>query len=174
MFDRETRLFLHMLDYAGQLVEDVDDDDFAAQPVTGLNHPAHVLGHLAAGNYYILSLLGVPAGRGPEWLEVCYPGKVPSPRRADYPDKAEIVAAFDASNAALLAALPGLTAEQCARPHAIDYIREHLPNLGDAVAYLITTHLAVHLGQLSAWRRTMAMAPAHGGKAAGPEEVGMG
>ena len=38
-------------------------------------------------------------------------------------------------------------------------MKEGLPTIRDAVAFLLTGHLGVHLGQLSMWRRLLGLPP---------------
>ena len=51
------------------------------------------------------------------------------------------------------------TPEQLARPSTNPYTKEALPTVGDGVAFLLTGHLGVHLGQLSTWRRMIGLGP---------------
>jgi len=38
-------------------------------------------------------------------------------------------------------------------------MKEMLPTVRDGVSFLLTGHLGVHLGQLSAWRRMVGLPP---------------
>lgn len=155
MFDRERRLYADQYGYARELVADVPDEEFAEEPVPGLNHPAWILGHLTVTADFGLGLLGqkpvAPEGWGPTFA----PGSVPDPNRGNYPTKAELLNAYEAGHAALAAAAAQLDDARAATPNPIASLKARFPTLGDLLAHLLTTHEATHLGQLSAWRRTM-------------------
>ena len=51
------------------------------------------------------------------------------------------------------------TPERLAQPNPNPYTKEGLPTIRDAVAFLLTGHLGVHLGQLSTWRRLLGLPP---------------
>ena len=43
------------------------------------------------------------------------------------------------------------------RANPFDSMAETLPTLADLLSYLLSTHEAMHLGQLSAWRRQLGL-----------------
>jgi len=49
--------------------------------------------------------------------------------------------------------------EKMASPNPNPRLKDGLPTVRDAVSFLLTGHLALHLGQLSAWRRMTGLAP---------------
>ena len=51
------------------------------------------------------------------------------------------------------------TPEQLAQPTTNPYTKDALPTIKEGVAFLLTGHLGVHLGQLSMWRRMIGLAP---------------
>lgn len=155
MFDLERRLYADQYGYARQLVADVPDEEFAEQPAPGLNHPAWTLGHLVIAADYTLGLLGAK-GVAPEgWGALFFPGTVPDPTRAAYPPKGELLNTFEAAHAAVDAAVAAVDPAQLSRANPVENLKARFPTLGDMLGYLLTTHEAGHLGQLSAWRRMM-------------------
>jgi hypothetical protein len=157
MFERERRLFADNYGYARQLVVDVPDEQLAEQPDPGLNHPAWILGHLATVADYVVTLLGGTPAVPDGWAALFSTGSVPSPERGLYPAKADLLNAFEAAHGALAAAAAGLDEAAAARPNPVEGLRQRFPTVGDVLAYVLTTHEAVHLGQLSAWRRVMGL-----------------
>lgn len=158
MFDRELTLYAFNLWYGKHLVADIPDEQFAEQPTEGLNHPAWILGHLAAVADSGLQLLGQPLALPAEWHQLFDPGTVPSPERSLYPTKAELVAAYEAGHKRLIEAVAaGPDPARLARPSPLRDLRPVLPTLGDLLAHILTTHEATHLGQLSAWRRQLGL-----------------
>jgi hypothetical protein len=87
-------------------------------------------------------------------MESSVPGSQPSANRDDYPSMAELRAAFRAVYADLcdvaITADPALLAAE--NPYAP--ARAGYPTSGEFVAYLLSGHLAHHLGQLATWRRS--------------------
>jgi DinB superfamily len=155
MFDRERTLYADMYGYARQLLADVPDEEFAEQPAPGLNHPAWTLGHLVISADYGLKLLGQSPTASEGWNALFFPGTVPDPNRAAYPSKGELLNAYENGHAAFDAAVAAADPAQMAKPNPVEGMRPRFPTLGDLIGYLLTTHEAGHLGQLSAWRRMM-------------------
>lgn len=162
MFDRERRVYADLYGYARQLVADVPDEQLADQPVPGVNHPAWVLGHLTATADFALGLLGAKPVAPDGWAAAYAPGTVPGPVRDLYPSKGELLNAFEAAHGALAAAAAALDPAALARPNPVDGMRARFPTLGDLLTYVLTAHEAVHLGQLSTWRRAMGLAAVGG------------
>jgi hypothetical protein len=155
MFDHERTLYAFVLWYARGLMADVDDADLAAQPAPGMNHPAWILGHLAIATDYALNLLGLPGHCPAAWHEQVGPGSTPGTDRAAYPGKAELLEALERGHSAVseAAAVADPARLQAVHDLPFEFLQAHVPTVGDLIAHLMTTHPAVHLGQLSAWRR---------------------
>jgi hypothetical protein len=154
-FERETTLARFVAGYARLLVADLDDAALADPIAPGANHPAWILGHLAIATDYARQQLGLPAACPEAWHRRFGPGSTPEPDRALYPPKAELLAALEAGIAGVLDALPGADPAAMAAPHGVPiaFLRDAVPTRADLLAHLLTTHPAVHLGQLSLWRR---------------------
>lgn len=155
MFDRERTLNNLMRHFAKVLVKDVDDADMARQPFEGANHPAWILGHIVVSTDGVLKLLGTEATAPAEWNSLFGRGSTVSADRAAYPSKETLLAALETVFDRASAAASESIAEQLAVPHHIEMLQRGLPTKGDLIAMLLTTHVAQHLGQLSAWRRAM-------------------
>jgi uncharacterized damage-inducible protein DinB len=163
MFDRELTLFAFNLWYGRQLVADIADEQFAEQPAQGCNHPAWILGHLAAVADSGLQMAGQPLALPADWHQLFDPGTIPSPERPLYPSKADLVTAYEASHVRLTDALAaGPDPARLARPNPLRDLRPVLPTMGDLLAHNLTTHEATHLGQLSAWRRQLGLPSVRG------------
>ncbi|MCH2113581.1 MAG: DinB family protein [Pirellulales bacterium] len=137
-----------------KLVSDVDDEQFASQPIDTINHPAWLFGHLSIYNDIIAALLcGKPFDN--PWDLPCGKKSQPTSDRSAYPSKEEILSRFavGVTNAcdAIGAAPPD--AWSAALEH--DTWGKQFETTSSAVIFLATTHLALHLGQLSGWRRAM-------------------
>ncbi len=156
MFDRELCLFAKQNGYLKMLVADLEDGDLQKQPVATMNTGHWILGHLAVCNDYTLSLLGsekiCPAPWWPAFDYASQPGvtdkvSVPKAQLMDYIARGhELIRA---------ACAKGVDAHKMSQPNEFESLRKALPTKADFVAHLLTTHIAGHLGQLSAWRRTI-------------------
>ena len=145
--------FRFTLAYAEKLVADLDDDQLAVLPHGGMNHPAWILGHVALGSDFVASLLGKDLLTDEAWMKTFGPGSVPVEDRSVYPSKAELVDTMRKTHARAIQLLEVATDEELSAPNQTPFFPEQFPTVGDLATHLVTTHAAMHLGQLSAWRR---------------------
>lgn len=153
MMEREFKLYGFTMHFLRLLAEGIDDEKLAVIPAPGLNHPAWIIGHLAVCADFVPKLLGQPTICPAEWDALFAPGAVPTADRSRYPSKAELLAKNEEAfvrNPQLIAAA---SERRLAMPQPIEYFRPLYPSIGDMLAHLISTHPALHLGQLSTWRR---------------------
>jgi len=147
--------FRFTLRYAELLVADIDDDQMAVQPHSGMNHPAWVLGHYALGADFVAQLLGQPLLTDDDWMAMFGPGSTPTTDRTVYPSKDALLDTARKTHARAIELMTHATPEQLAAPNATPFFPEVFPTTGDLLTHLLTTHGALHLGQLSAWRRSV-------------------
>ena len=104
-------------------------------------------------------LLGAEKQLPAAWIPLFSPGSQPSASRSSYPSKDELVRAveqgFERFRDMAAAATPG----QLAQPTTNPRMKDALPTVKDGVAFLLTGHMGVHLGQLSSWRRMFGLPP---------------
>ena len=160
MFDTHRTLYRMLLGYTERLTADLTDDQLDQRPAGNVTPPVWLLGHMAIAAPYALNLLG-RGDRGdyvpPSWAENFGPGTVP----LDYADgfeppaKAELLAAIREGHARVEAALDeaDLDSLNLHEPNPVEFLRGPFPTKRDFLAHLLSTHDAIHLGQLSAWRR---------------------
>ena len=79
-----------------------------------------------------------------------------------YPSKEELFATVEAGYRRTLEAAGRATPESLAQPQPGPFYVDDFPTVGDLVAYLMTTHPCLHLGQLSSWRRLKGLPSALG------------
>lgn len=137
------------------LVADVPDADLARQPDGCPNHAAWTLGHLA----HSLEAIGGEMGLAP-WLPADFAprfgtGSAPSPDRAAYPTKPELLAHLDDGAARIEAALGRLSLAELAQDLPDERHRATYPTLLHAMTHVLGSHLSFHVGQLSCWRRAL-------------------
>jgi hypothetical protein len=140
--------------YAQRLVADLSDADMVSQPVPGvvMNHPAWTLGHLSPYPPVLAAIL-----KGEEFVDPLNSkygrGTHPVADLKAYPPKADLLAEFLLGHDLLARTLEQVDPAVMAKPIPLARWKERFPRIGDAVLYLMLSHEAGHLGQLSAWRR---------------------
>jgi hypothetical protein len=82
-----------------------------------------------------------------------------SPSRGDYPPRDELLGAAEQGFERLRRVASAAGADRLAQPNTNPRMKDALPTAVDVVAFLLTGHLGVHLGQLSAWRRMTGRPP---------------
>ncbi|MEM1099682.1 MAG: DinB family protein [Planctomycetota bacterium] len=160
---------------AQQMLTDVKPERFARLPMGEVgavptNHPAWVYGHLGLYGNYVLTLLGDEEGAQAvaapeEWHPIFGMGSActDDPDGTTYPGMATIVEQFDRCHAAALAALENVREPavfEAANPN--EQMRDRFPTVGAAATFMVTTHLALHIGQVSSWRRMEGLGSALG------------
>ena len=153
------------LAYVTLLVEDVDDDQMAANPGPGVeNHPAFTIGHLVMAAARTRTMLGDEMNV-PEGWDVLFDRRGPSDRRlpvdGPYPSKAELLAELSRQHELIKARLADATESQLADA-VVWRLSDYLPTTRDAAAFMVISHASMHLGQLAAWRRAMGLPAALG------------
>ena len=150
--------------YGAKLAADVPEDRFTHRPHPGMNPPIWLLGHIAVvGNFglSVLDGLGVKAEPVdlPGWRENFGIGSEPLVYFDDFlpPGGADLRAAVQETHDRVLAATAAVTPEMLAEPVRVERLAGRFPLHGDLLTHLLTTHDAVHWGQLSAWRRAAGM-----------------
>ncbi len=146
-------------DYLRRLVADVSDQQMTAQPGGAVNHPAWVMGHLVYSCQGIAEVLGVKPWLPEQWLAPFITGSVPDTDRQAYPSKAELLQALDDGQRKVSEALAAMDEQELREPLPDEDIRSLFPTLGHAVVHILGAHAAVHVGQVSVWRRAIGLAP---------------
>ena len=157
MFERESKLCAFAIEYCRKLMRDIPDDKLAIQPAPGMNHPAWVMGHLAIVADSALRMLGQPAQCPREWRTLFGMGSQPSTDRSIYPSCEELLKAVESGYRAVITAVQQAPASVIDAPHTAPFFKEELPQVGDLLGHIMTTHFSMHLGQISAWRRTQGL-----------------
>lgn len=159
MLDSELKINQFLLQYCRMLVGDIADERLADQPLPGVNHPAWILGHLAFSAARARGLLGSEKELPEAWTPLFGPGSKPSASRSDYPSKDDLLRAVEQGFERLRQQAAAASPEQLAQHSTNPYTKDALPRTQDGVAFLLTGHLGVHLGQLSTWRRMVGLPP---------------
>lgn len=159
MFETEFRINRFLLQYLQKMTADIAEERFAEQPLPGINHPAWILGHIALSGDSAAAMFGGDKLIPESWYKLFGQGSTLTANRGDYPSKLELLEAVESAFQRAYTASASATAESLARPNTSRLLRGSLPTVHDAFAFVLTTHFSLHLGQLSAWRRMIGLAP---------------
>jgi len=153
------RSFGLTLDYLNRLVADIPDEAITKQPSGAVNHPAWILGHLTFSCQAIGGEIGLPAWLPDDWKDRFGTGSTPNKTRSDYPSKQELLAALADGRRRLETRLHGMSESEMERPLPDESHQAMFPTVGHAVLHILTSHAAVHVGQVSVWRRLAGFTP---------------
>ena len=142
----------HHFTNSAALFSDLDDSHRALEPVAGLKTAGWLIGHICMTGDFGRKICGRPPICPKEWRVKFNPGTRPSHDAADYPPMADLLDTMHRVYADLRDAATSLDAAAAASPNPFTPAVHELPTAGEFVAYLMTGHLAYHLGQLQAWR----------------------
>ncbi len=154
------------LDLGELLAMDIPDSKFTCRSQQNMNHAAWVFGHLGQYPATILSLIGrddlAAVHNHSTWAEWFGFGSVCVADDARLPSGRELVAAWSAATRATITALQEADDSTLLAPQTIERWKERWPVKVQGVNFLMCAHSMFHLGQLSAWRRTMGLPSAMG------------
>ena len=148
--------------YARELVADVDEQNMTKSPASGLeNHPAFTLGHLITAAALTSKYLGGPYNLKRDWGNIFRrtgPGdpRLPELDHTLYPTKDELLKGLKAQHKLVEKLIQELDESRFREPATWRFSR-HMPTFGDLLYFMCITHESMHLGQLAAWRRSMAL-----------------
>lgn len=150
------------LGYADMLAADIPPDRFAHCPVPNVNHPAFCFGHLSIYPERLLEMLGRPELARPDarFVELFRAGSKCVEEAGRHPPKDEIMARFKDRWEVIATVLPQIPEERFldANP-AEGRMKELMPTLGAMAIFMCGTHMMMHLGQVSIWRRLIGLGP---------------
>ncbi|MFG0276064.1 MAG: DinB family protein [Phycisphaerales bacterium] len=146
--------------YLGLLVDDIPAEQMTAQPHGIPNHPAWQIGHLAGALDGVATLLGAAPVLDDAFKAKFDIGSTPTGDRGAYPSKAELLAAHDRARASLVAAFERADDAVFGKPNPGPVLSQGLPTLAPMSVFMMLTHEATHLGQISVWRQAQGMRPA--------------
>lgn len=159
-FEQETKIYRFQQGYAEGLLKDLDASKASELICDGGVSPAWIIGHLALVSNHVAAMLGgSPKVDTEVWGPLFGGGSVATADAAGYPAWDELLAAFREGHSLITAAVAGATDEQLAQPNPVDMLREGLPTMHDFVSFVLSSHVALHLGQLSTWRRVQGQPP---------------
>ena len=132
-------------------LNDLTDDHLALEPISGTKTAGWLVGHLSVTGDFGRRICGLTPMCPKEWRNLFNPGTFPSLDRSEYPPMAELREMVATVYRDFFTSAPGASAETLAMPNPYTPAIVAFPTSGDFAAYLMTGHLAHHLGQLGSW-----------------------
>lgn len=149
----------YLIDYGRPLVVDLQDEQRALAPHVNAKPPGWLLGHLAVTGDFVRRHWQRPAMTPREWGSRFAPGSQVSLAAEDYPPIDNLRTLFQEIYRDLAACAPTIPGDVLDASNPFEAARARFPTLRDFAAYLLTTHLGYHLGQLAAWRVAAGLPP---------------
>jgi hypothetical protein len=150
------------LTWAKRLVEDLEESQMTVTPCTGLeNHPAFTLGHLANASALLLGRLGGKTEIPESWSAIFQrkgPGdpRLPTDEIELYPNKKQLLDELEKQHNFVINTLLKMDESQL-KAKLTWRFSSYFPSTIDLIQFMCVSHEAMHLGQLSAWRRAMSL-----------------
>jgi hypothetical protein len=132
-------------------VTDLNDNHLALEPIAGTKTAGWLVGHLSVTGDFARRICGLTPICSKEWRAMFNPGTFPSLDRSTYPPMEQLRATLVEVYKDLFTSGPSATAEVLSQPNPYTPALGAFPTSGDFAAYLMTGHLAHHLGQLGSW-----------------------
>jgi hypothetical protein len=148
-----------VLDDLRKLVADIPDDRLAKQAGGAVNHPAWIIGHLVHSAQAIGGEMGLSPWLASDWAGKFATGTIPRDHRNFYPSKLELLDALQDSQQRITQRLLALGEAGLSQPLPDERYRAMFPTLGHAVLHILTVHAAIHVGQITVWRRAIGLGP---------------
>lgn len=151
--------------YCDRILTGITPEQFRRMPKgINTNSPAFNFGHLSIYPERLLALLGREDLARPDakWDEL-FNAKAEckdDPGGTIYPPMEQIVARFKDRHKVLMEVIAETKDEVFAKPNPSEASAARFPTIGILVTFLLTSHIMMHAGQISAWRRVMGLPPA--------------
>lgn len=142
----------YLLSLARPMMSGLEASHLALEPRPGTKTAGWLIGHLAVTGDYGRRLCGRAPICPREWRPAFNPGSQPSIDPRDYPDAEALSRTFERVYLDLCDAVAAVDGDVLAAANPFTPAQPDFPTVGEFVAYLLTGHLAYHMGQLNLWR----------------------
>ena len=151
--------FVYGLDYLREQVADVAAGDMVAQPKGIANHPAWVIGHITFTCQLLGGVIGVPRWLPADWAKRFGTGSVPVADIAVYDTKENALAMLADMQSRITRAVEALDDARFDQPFPDPSYHHVFPTVRHALTQVLVGHTAMHVGQVTVWRRAMGLKP---------------
>lgn len=160
--EQEVKVYQFLLGYGEMLLADIAEEDAFKLICDGGVSPAWIMGHLGFVANRIIALCGGEPKVDTEALTPLFGGGSKPVGEADrdtYPSWDELKRVWRQGHADIEAIAPNVSADQLSQPNPNERMKDALPTIEDFLGFVLTGHDAMHLGQLSTWRRVQGHPP---------------
>ncbi len=147
----------YLLRLAEGAVDDLDDSHAALSPMPGRKTAGWLIGHLVVTADGGRRICGREALCPKEWRRMFGRGSQPSAIRGEYPAMSQLRAMLTTTYDDLCDVALSMSPEFAAAVNPYEPARGEFPSIGLFVRWMLTGHLAYHLGQLTLWREATGM-----------------
>ena len=131
----------------------LDDSHRAVEPMPGLKTAGWLIGHLCVTGDFARYMCGAKGICPREWRGMFSPGTHPSHDAATYPPMSQLIDTFRAVYTDLPKTATSADPSVLAKENPYEATRPAFQTAGDFVAYLMSPHMAQHVGELMTWQR---------------------
>lgn len=158
--EQEVKVYQFLQGYGEGLLADIGDGDAFKPTCEGGHTPAWLIGHLGfVGNRILVTCGAEPSIDFDIWSPRFGIGSEPATEQGDGPGWNELLSVWRQAHADLVKTVPGVSAEKLGEPNPNELMAHALPTMHDLLSFVLTGHEAMHLGQLSTWRRVQGRPP---------------
>lgn len=137
---------------AAEMAEGIPEEQFDI--ATGrANSPKWIVGHLALGMDFGLMLLGIHSDNLDAMMPTYGPGSSGGSIGDDGRSQTDLIAHLRNSGDTLRAKVIEANEETLNQKQQTSFLDQQLPTVGDLLGHIFSTHIALHMGQLSQIRR---------------------
>lgn len=160
--EQEVKVYQFLLGYGEMLLADIPEEDAYKLICDGGVSPAWIIGHLGfVANRIVAMCGGEPKIDTDAWDPMFGIGSTPTGQgdTSQYPAWEELKNVWRQGHADVAAIAPKVADEQLNQPNPNERMKDALPTIHDFLGFVLTGHDAMHLGQLSTWRRVQGRPP---------------
>lgn len=157
MLDHLLFVYGFNLRHAHHLVTGLTPEQCVAQPGNLVNHPTWTIGHLALTSSVVMMELGADPSIPADWMERFFPGAPIAASVGDYPPMEELMRHLESAHGRLSDLLPTVSDDALNAAPTVEAVQRRFTAVGQFVAYAMTAHEGVHLGQIADVRRSLGL-----------------
>lgn len=147
----------YLLSLSESIFDGLEDSHRALEPQLGLKTAGWLIGHLAVSGDFARYLCGRDPLCPRAWTTMFNPGTEPMKDPQTYPPMVTLCSTFRLVYTDLLTGAREADPAVLSAENPFTPARRDFPTVAEFVEYLLTSHLAYHLGQLVAWRAAIGL-----------------
>lgn len=159
MFEREITLNKFMIAYVLRMVQDIPEKQWYMTTSHCINSPGWCIGHITTECDHALMRIGKERVCPGTWDLYFLQGTHPEEDNGKLPKKSALIDAFQLGHKRFRQGVQKLTTEEVSQPSPTKFLKPFLPKYSDWLTHMLTTHIAMHAGNIATWRRVAGLAP---------------